>query len=782
MENITVLKSERKVTKQLLSYVSNITIAQVAAWLMCFAFSRASLFGVLRPFATAFYVSVGFTGISKVIAILSVSLGNALFSNFYESIRQILALLLFEAFSQIIFRIGNRKETNFNRSVLMTILIGFTGLLRGLIQGIHLYDLVVSILGAALVFSLSIIMSPASEIFQKNRQKLFFDRRTLLAKAALLCAAIISLKGVVVWQCELGTVLAGVAILIIARRKGSAVGACTGALFGMVIALYELPSSLEIPGMLALAGAAAGLPVKSRTASVTLWTSVIIFFSGLSVLEGSLILKYYEALASGILFFLIPQSILNLLSDELAGLRDSTEVMEVHDSGQTHEAADKLFVLSKAFSRVSRSIEDTLVEDIEQENSVTEWMIEMVAERVCNRCSLSERCWGTHFLRTYKLIEKSISDMKTDEAGQLEIPTWFNSTCNRSDKFFENLGAAYSLHKAENVWRIKLNESRMLLANQATLVSGSIMSVARGLMDASGRDYDLEGRLLDVAGNCGIPVTSFRYNNRQEAKPYLEAIFESKSKLNAKDLDEMVKETIQSSLIRIGECRRDMLGYSVVRYMKKPRFKTATGVARISRDSNGASGDNFAFFVSSEGYNINAISDGAGSGKRAERYSRTAIQMLENLIEDGIEISIVLRLLNLYLNLRGENERLATMDICAIDLSSGEASFYKYGASASFVKEHQETLVICTDGKGPENLATSHFKPASMTAGDFAIIVSDGVLESFSEEGEATGLQLFIEGIDTVNAQQLADEILQEAIRRSNRNHDDMTVLATRLW
>ncbi len=782
MENIAAIKSERRLLKHLLSYTSNITWFQAAAWLMCFIFSRASIFDILKPFAAAFYVSVGFTGVSKVFAILSVTVGNAFFSNFYETVRQVLALLLFEALSHITFRIAGRKETPLSRSTLLAVLIGFTGLLRGLVQGIHLYDLVVSLLCAALVFSLCIIMAPASETFQSARKKCLFSGRMLLAKATLLCVAVISLEDVMVWNCEIGTILTGIVVLIIARRKGSAVGACTGALMGMVISLYDLPSSLEIPGMLALAGAAAGLPVKSRTASVTLWTMVIIFFSGLSILEGELIIKYYEALASGILFFIIPQSFLDVLSDELAGLRGGAEVIQLYDSSRTHEAADRLFVLSKALSRVSRSIEDTLLEEKDEENSAAEWMIETVAEKVCNRCSLCERCWGTHFLKTYKLVEKSISDLKTNESGQLEIPAWFLSTCTRSDKFIETLGSAYSLFKAENVWRLKLNESRMLLARQAALISSSVMTAARGIMDTSGRDYEIEGMLLSVAGNRGIPVSSFRYHDRQDSRPDLEAIFEAKNKLNAKALDEIVQETLNSGLIRVGESRRDVMGYSVVHYMKRPKFKTATGVARISRETNVVSGDNFAFFISGEGYHISAISDGAGSGRRADRYSRTAVQMLENLMEDGIELGLAIRLMNLYLNLRGENERLATMDICAIDLASGETSFYKYGASFSFIKGQQGVVVVNTEEKDPEGLPIAHYRPAAMTAGDLAIMVSDGVLEAFSEDGEVLGLQRYIEQMDTSNAQQLADDLLKEALVRAKNHRDDMTILVTRLW
>ncbi len=782
MENIAALKSERKPIKQLISYVSSLTWPQVAAWILCFTFSRASIFGILKPFAISFYISVGFTGISKVVAILSILLGNLLFSNIYETIRQVLALILFEVFSHVVFHMMNHKENSLSRSTLMAVLVAFTGILRGLVQGLHLYDLVVSLLGAAFVFSLSIIFAPASESFQSIKRKFLFSGRMLVAKAALLCAVIISLEGVVVWNFEIGTILAGIVVLIIARRKGGAVGACAGALIGMVIALYDLPSSLEIPGMLALAGAAAGLPVKSRTACVCLWTFVVVFFSGLSILEGSLIIKYYEALAAGILFFLIPQSFLNFLSDEMAGLRGCAEVMAVNDSGQTHEAADRLFVLSKALSRISRNIEETLTEDEDNENAVAEWMIETVAEKVCNRCSLCERCWGTHFLKTYKFIEKTISDLKTNDAGQLEVPAWFTNTCTKSDKFIEVLGTAYSLFKAESVWRIKLNESRLLLSKQAAMVSNAVMSTARWLMEPPGRDYEIEGLLLGVAGNRGIPVTSFRYHDQNESRPYLEAVFEAKNRLNAKELDEIVHGTLNSGLIRMGESRRDIMGYSVVRYRQRPKFKTATGVARTSRESSAVSGDNFAFFISGEGYHISAISDGAGSGKRADRYSRTVIQMFENLMEDGIELGLAIRLMNLYLNLRGENDRLATLDICAIDLTSGDTSFYKYGASASFVKGRQGVEVVNMEDKDSGNLPATHYKPAALTAGDFAILISDGVLEAFSEEGEVLGLQRFIEGLDTTNAQQLADELLREAMARVKGHQDDMTILVTRLW
>lgn len=782
MENVSILKTERKSLKSLFYHLSGIGIPQLVSFILCFVFSRANFFGVIRPFAMSFYVSVGYSGLSKVFAIISMFLGNLLFANFYETIRQVLSLILFEVLAHVIFKIGEKSETSFSRSLLAGFIAGFTGLLRGAVQGFHLYDLIVSVICGILVFSFSVVLSPSADAFKKIRRKYVLDGKDFFSRTVLLSVAIISLEGLILGNCELGSILAGLAVIIVARRKGSSAGALMGAVLGMVIALFDLPASLQIPGMLALAGAMAGISAKTRMMSTIMWLAVVIFFSGLSILDGGLTLKYYEALASGILFLIIPKSIVGFLSDELAGIRGRTENIELYDANKTHEAADKLFVLSKALSRISRSIEETLSDDREDMDSVAQWIIEAVAEKVCNRCSMCDRCWNTYFYKTYKLVEESLSNLKMDETGQPELPSWFKSVCTKPDKFIDALETAYSIYKADKLWRHKIRESRILLGKQAAIISGGIMTLARNLNETSGRDSEIEERLLCAAGSRGIPVSGFRFNSCENTKPCLEVIFDAKNKLNSNDLDEMIQENVQMNYIRIGESRRDFMGYSVVRYMKKPRYKTITGISRVSKDNQTVSGDNFAFFITSQGYHISAISDGTGSGRRAEKFSRTTIQILENMLEDGIEISLAIRFLNLYLNIRGENDRLATMDICAIDLSSGESSFYKYGAAPSFIKMRQGTLKINAESDDSENLTETHYRPASLSGGDLLVMLSDGVLDAFSGEGESIGLQTFIEGLDTVNTQQMADSILKEAINRSNEKHDDMTVLVTKLW
>ena len=779
MEDITLLKTEKSLLKYIISHLSKIKSHHIIGFVICFVFSRANLFGVIRPFASAFYLVAGFSGISKVIAIASITLGNAIFTNFFETIRQILALILFEILTNVVLNNNTKNESTFARVVLMSFIIGLTGLVRGAVQGFHLYDLVVSLLSAVMVFVSSLILAPGTEKLNKNG---VFDGKSLFSMTVLLGVFIISMEDVMIWNCELGAVLAGLAVMIIARRKGSSAGALIGAILGTIIAVYDIPGGLCVPGMLALAGAAAGLPVKTRTVSVSLWTLVIIFFSGISILDGGLIVKYYEALASGILFLLIPKAIIDFVSDKLAGIHIKTENISICDSEQAHEAADRLFVLGKGLSRISRSIEETVLDDEDDKSSVMQWIIEAVAERVCNRCSMCDRCWNTYFYKTYKLIEETLLNLKLDENGHPEIPAWFRTTCTKSDKFIESLETAYSVFKADKVWRQKLKETRILLCKQANIISGSMITLARNLVDNEKRDYQIEGRLLEAAGSRGIPVSGFRYHNKHQSKPYLEVLLEEKNNIEAKVIDDIIHENIQNNLVRTGDCRRSFLGKTVLRYVKKPRYKTVTGVARIAKEDSIVSGDNFTFFITCRGFHISAISDGVGSGKQADRLSRTTIHILENLLEDGVEVGLAIRLLNLYINIRGENERLATVDLCSIDLSSGATSFYKYGATSSFVKSQYGTEEITIVKTNSESVRATHYMPFTLAGGNFVIMISDGILEAFSVLGESTGLQKYIDSLETINAQVIAEGILDEAKNRSQGKHDDMTVLVTKLW
>jgi len=778
MENITDLKEGKRLPKNLYAWIQNTTTSQLLCVLLLFLFSRASFFDVLRPFALAFYCAAPMTILPKILSITAIFIGNLMSAGLLETVRQLGALLIFEAILYYWEYAHAKRMSLVQRAVLMCLTVLATGLIRGLFQGLHLYDVITSVLMAALVFSLAVLTGPGAEELNKQG-KIRQDTRIIAAKLLIILFIVLSLENLVLLNFHMSDIAAGIAVLIYARRKGSAWGAMIGAAIGFMLAIFRLPGSMALPGLFAMAGAAAGLPFKSKTASVALYSMVTFIFAGISILENSLITEYYSVLASGILFLLIPNSWLSKISDFFAGYHVRRKTVEDSEARRTsHEAADKLYILGKALSRVSRSLSEYIEDEASDERTMAESVIETVAERVCNRCAMCERCWGTHFMKTYKLVEKAVSNLKVDEAGILEIPVWFRNTCARNEKFFESLGIAYSLYKAERIWHMQLNETRELISRQAGVIAGSVMSMARAMVESSAREDEMEMELLRQASGMGIPVADIRL--RLKNGHAMDVVCENHPQIDLNALDQIVKDRLGSHVVRVGETRRDLMGYSVMRYIRQPKFKTITGVARIGREDETVSGDSFTFFLSSNAFHVSAISDGSGSGKRAERYSRTAIQMLEYLIEDGVELSLAIKLLNIYLCIRGEDEPLATLDVSAINLLTGETSVYKLGAPLSFIKSKSGISAI-PRASSEEADETQTQGVGTLEDGDLLIMVSDGVSQAFYGSGE-TALMKYLASIETINPQQMADQILTEARAIARDVRDDMTVLVTRLW
>ena len=66
-------------------------------------------------------------------------------------------------------------------------------------------------------------------------------------------------------------------------------------------------------------------------------------------------------------------------------------------------------------------------------------------------------------------------------------------------------------------------------------------------------------------------------------------------------------------------------------------------------------------------------------------------------------------------------------------------------------------------------------------------MMTDGIIDSFDgEESDASGdkaIADFIEGIDSINPQEVADKIMEEAYeKRGGKPVDDMMVLVAKVW
>ena len=228
----------------------------------------------------------------------------------------------------------------------------------------------------------------------------------------------------------------------------------------------------------------------------------------------------------------------------------------------------------------------------------------------------------------------------------------------------------------------------------------------------------------------------------------------------------------------LDETRRDQL----VLVQSEPLMAVA-GAAAQKKDGQAVSGDTGAWFKHDDGSLYVLLCDGMGSGAPAQRESTLAVRLLEQFLRAGVRPENALRTLNSALALRNDEAvgGFTTIDLLRVDLFTGEAWVYKYGAAPTYVKKGAAVSRITgaalpaglTSGDGAAPDTTS----LHLESGDCVLLVTDGVAGGEGDQWIRDKLAAFNGG----SPRELAQAILDESTAQVGAAADDRTVLALRL-
>jgi len=219
-------------------------------------------------------------------------------------------------------------------------------------------------------------------------------------------------------------------------------------------------------------------------------------------------------------------------------------------------------------------------------------------------------------------------------------------------------------------------------------------------------------------------------------------------------------------------------------------FKALTGLARLAKSGENVSGDNYSFLELQTGELLMVLADGMGSGEKADKNSSSLIEVLEHLLEAGFEKKSALRLINTLFVANYEGKSFTTLDMVSVDLHTGECQIFKSGAAATFIrrKEGVETIISEALPVGVDMEAESDVTVTILQEGDMVVMVSDGVMDAFyngrmSSVAEGDSLERLIENLPCQNPNDMANQILMNALARSDKDvTDDMSVLTAGIW
>ena len=220
-------------------------------------------------------------------------------------------------------------------------------------------------------------------------------------------------------------------------------------------------------------------------------------------------------------------------------------------------------------------------------------------------------------------------------------------------------------------------------------------------------------------------------------------------------------------------------------FLEEPKFHLLTGAAKAVKETEKVSGDNYSFYEGDDGKMVVILSDGMGSGEKACRDSERVIELTERLLEAGFRKESAIQMINGALTASGQEENMSTLDICDMNLYTGECEFMKVGAACTYIKR----------GRLVDRLSTQNFplgvfgqlEPEliyrTLQNGDYVIMLSDGVLDALSQGIGEEVLPEIIGKMDYNNPNEIANQILAYCIKQSKGQvRDDMTVLVTGVW
>jgi stage II sporulation protein E len=224
-------------------------------------------------------------------------------------------------------------------------------------------------------------------------------------------------------------------------------------------------------------------------------------------------------------------------------------------------------------------------------------------------------------------------------------------------------------------------------------------------------------------------------------------------------------------------------GYDIFIYEEGPKYSLLSSVSRAVKENEKISGDNFSLEEYSQNNTVLMLSDGMGSGKQACQDSQKVIEFMERFMEAGFDKERAFSMVGAAIAGGLDDFGLTTLDLCQINLMSGEAEFMKAGAAPSFIKRGKRVDKITCDTLplGSSGTVTPITQATRLTNNDMLVLVSDGIMDAVENEGIVT-IEELISRSRTMIPHELSDSILRYAIRCQNgRIRDDMTVLAGRI-
>lgn len=436
--------------------------------------------------------------------------------------------------------------------------------------------------------------------------------------------------------------------------------------------------------------------------------------------------------------------------------------------------------LSNAFFDIEKNYREMIKYGFD-EVQIKKVMLEELKGNLCNLCDERMNCYRVMAVKT----EKAIFDLfdiafKKGKVNLLDLQPHLTSHCKNVPALITAINGVVNNQKKYLTLQNNVDNSKLVIADQMRGVANVLKNLSKNVVKDVSFNSHLEEEIINKLSYynvlCSDAIVYGTNINSLEVSLVVQDV--GKKNLIIND----VISSVCGTRMQINDIYSSNIpSFNVVNLKNTPKLDCIFGVKQVAKSGQNVCGDSYSVERLSSDKFMFSICDGMGHGERAKETSENAISLIESFYRAGFDSDSIVTSANKLVAINSF-ENFTAMDICIIDLKSGFSDFIKMASPTTFIYNTNEITEI--KGASLPFGAIVNFLPASeklvVSANDYIIMVSDGVVNSFKNEGT---FKRVISNITTSNPQEMADRIINHALLQTdNYSIDDLTCIVIKIF
>ena len=663
-------------------------------------------------------------------------------------------------------------------------------IIKALFSTLVFYDILLSITYTIITISFYKIFANSIGVIENFGEKEVFSIEEVIGTSLLLSIAVTAFSDVSILGFSIRNILSILIVLILGWKNGVLVGATSGVTIGVTLGIITGGEPIII-ATYAISGMVAGFLNRFGRIGVIvgfcIGNVILAYASNGYTVE---LIYFKEILLASVILLAVPKNV-HINIEEFVGNSKFLPISKERTLTKEKETVEKLNNVSETIKKMANAYAKDTKNEISIEEKEENKQI-FINELLNNIEPYKDNLLYEDIANVDGKIVDNIFDLllEKQEIEREDLLKIF-ADCNSyivgfddkevSEYLEENilqilrmLNISYKVIKNNFVWKRKLEESKKNMETQLMGVSKVISGIAKDIQkDSVKKDYTKqEIEITELLKQKEIEIEEVSINRKDR---YIINIL-LKETANYRIIENILTKVLKEDIILNDEHSTETEQI----YISDDKYVIGFATADSSKSQSEVSGDNFINMRLKDGKYIIALSDGLGSGRKANESSMQALAILKNLLEFGFDNDSSIELITTSLISKNE-EVFATLDIAIIDLYKGTIEFIKSGACPTYIKKNKKVQIIKSNSlpAGMINQDNIEVFDTDIQNEQMILMCTDGIIDSNIEyKNKELWIKYLLEDIETKNTKKIADIILNEAIDNNfGKIKDDMSVI-----